>query len=291
MNKKHLIFLVLLFLLLVYTGCAVKSGMYYQVQRGDTLSGIQNKFNIPIETIERANDRSKLYPYLQAGATLFLPGVREKSDIVAQRVAVNRTRARSEARTDTRRTDTQQRAEVPARRPSSTTPAPPQSPTPPQRPPAERRPSPVQRPTDTTPAQRPQQRSPRSNIRFIFPLKDGEVVGRFGVHDDYVNRGIDIASTNNEDVIASADGKVIFSGAIQGYGNVIFVSHRDNFTTVYGNNSKNLVRQGDNVKQGTPIAVVGHSRRYQRRILHFEIRKLNTNGEIDIINPLDLIER
>ena len=49
------------------------------------------------------------------------------------------------------------------------------------------------------------------------------------------------------------DGVVEFAGVQNGYGNVIFVKHRNNTETVYAHLSKIMVRAGQNVSQGQTI--------------------------------------
>lgn len=109
---------------------------------------------------------------------------------------------------------------------------------------------------------------------FIWPVQ-GRVVTRFGaVQDNVRSKGIDIETALDQPVRASRNGRVSFvSESVKGYGKMIIVDHSYSFQTVYANNSKNLVREGQRVKQGDIIARTGISSRNQKPGLHFEIRK------------------
>ena len=73
--------------------------------------------------------------------------------------------------------------------------------------------------------------------------------------------------------MAAADGKVLFSGwGPGGYGLLVILRHEDDIVTVYAHNEQSLVEVDQNVRQGEPIATVGHSGRATGNHLHFEIR-------------------
>ncbi|HQP49609.1 MAG TPA: M23 family metallopeptidase, partial [Spirochaetota bacterium] len=71
----------------------------------------------------------------------------------------------------------------------------------------------------------------------------------------------------------SADGKVIFSGWKDIYGNMIILKHDDGFITVYAHNKKNLVSENDMVTRGDTIALSGMTGFVTGPHLHYEIRK------------------
>lgn len=74
---------------------------------------------------------------------------------------------------------------------------------------------------------------------------------------------------------AAADGKVIFSDVLRGYGNVVIIRHAKGYLTVYAHNRTNLVKEGQSVRQGDPVAEVGQTGRATGPSLHFEVRKDN----------------
>ena len=68
------------------------------------------------------------------------------------------------------------------------------------------------------------------------------------------------------------DGVVEFAGVQNGYGNVIFLKHRNNYTTVYAHLSRINVRKGQTVSQGQNIGAVGATGWATGPHLHFEFR-------------------
>jgi lipoprotein NlpD len=100
----------------------------------------------------------------------------------------------------------------------------------------------------------------------------GKVVGTFS--EGASQRGISIAGKLGQPVLASAAGRVIFSGTgIRGFGKLIVIKHNDTFLSVYAHNSELLVKEGQNVAKGQKIAEMGSTDTDQVR-LHFEIRRL-----------------
>ena len=87
------------------------------------------------------------------------------------------------------------------------------------------------------------------------------------------SRGIDIAGKMGQSVVASASGKVVYSGGgLRGYGKMIIIKHNAEFLSAYAHNSKLLVKEGDIVKKGEKIAEMGNTDA-DRVELHFEIRR------------------
>lgn len=86
------------------------------------------------------------------------------------------------------------------------------------------------------------------------------------------NKGIDIAGTHRQPIYASLDGKVVYNGnGLMGYGNLIIIKHSEEYLSAYANNDLNLVKEGEMVKRGQKIALMGKSGNQSPR-LHFEIR-------------------
>jgi lipoprotein NlpD len=88
------------------------------------------------------------------------------------------------------------------------------------------------------------------------------------------NRGIDIAGKAGQPIVASADGRVVYSGsAIRGYGRMLIVKHNDQYVSVYAHAAELLVKEGQAVSRGQRIAEMG-STDADRVKLHFEIRRM-----------------
>lgn len=84
--------------------------------------------------------------------------------------------------------------------------------------------------------------------------------------------GVDYAAPTGTPVRTIGDGVVEFAGVQRGYGNVIYIRHRSNQTTVYAHLSRIGVRQGQKVGQGDLIGAVGSTGASTGPHLHFEFR-------------------
>jgi septal ring factor EnvC (AmiA/AmiB activator) len=110
-----------------------------------------------------------------------------------------------------------------------------------------------------------------SNLKgkMIMPLHKGKIIRKFGENKNKklntvtLNYGIDIKASGDRNV------RCVGEGIISGYGNVIIVSHKENYRTVYGHLSEIYVAEGDRVKSGTVLAKVDET--IDGEILHFEI--------------------
>jgi murein DD-endopeptidase MepM/ murein hydrolase activator NlpD len=109
--------------------------------------------------------------------------------------------------------------------------------------------------------------------KFIWPVNPVLIGSGFGVRNDSKHDGIDLRGQKGDSIVASADGKVIFSGpGPAGYGKMVVVKHDSRTITVYAHNEENLVSEGHEVKQGDKVATVGRSGRANGYHCHFEIR-------------------
>jgi murein DD-endopeptidase MepM/ murein hydrolase activator NlpD len=114
----------------------------------------------------------------------------------------------------------------------------------------------------------------RGDTLFSWPV-EGELTSRFGPRNGSFHDGVDIAAPRGTAVLAAADGQVIFSDVLRGYGNVVIVRHAGGYVTVYAHNQANLVKEGQTVRRGEQLAEVGQSGRATGASLHFEVRKDN----------------
>ncbi len=91
--------------------------------------------------------------------------------------------------------------------------------------------------------------------------------------DEVKNKGLDISGKAGDAVLASADGRVVYSGAgLRGYGNLIILKHNNTYLTAYAHNQTLLVKEDQSVRKGQKIAEMGSSDT-DRVKLHFEIRR------------------
>ena len=84
--------------------------------------------------------------------------------------------------------------------------------------------------------------------------------------------GLDLRAREGTPVYASAAGKVTTSGTSGAYGNLVILDHGADLQTLYAHNSRNLVRVGDVVRRGQPVALVGHTGNATGDHVHFEVR-------------------
>ena len=101
---------------------------------------------------------------------------------------------------------------------------------------------------------------------------NGKVVAGFSESDN--RKGVDIVGQRGQPVVASAAGKVVYSGSgLRGYGKLIIIKHNKTYLSAYAHNDQILVKEGQNVSKGQKIAEMGNTDATQVA-LHFEIRRL-----------------
>jgi len=87
-------------------------------------------------------------------------------------------------------------------------------------------------------------------------------------------KGIDIAGSAGDPVLATAPGKVVYAGSgLRGYGKLIIIKHNKTYLSAYAHNREILVKEGQQVAKGQKIAEMGNSDADAVK-LHFEIRRL-----------------
>jgi lipoprotein NlpD len=118
----------------------------------------------------------------------------------------------------------------------------------------------------------------RNAQAWMWPIKGRVMTGYFPALG---KKGLDIAGKKGEKIHAARAGVVAYAGnGLAGYGNLIIIKHDNQFLTAYGDNFRNLVKEGQTVKMGQDIAEIGIvNRRFWG--VHFEIRKAGQP-----INPL-----
>lgn len=85
--------------------------------------------------------------------------------------------------------------------------------------------------------------------------------------------GIRILGQRGQDVVAAGGGKVMYAGdGLKAYGLLVIVQHTPQWLSAYGHNEKILVREGEEVRAGQPIAAMGMGPG-NAAMLHFEIRR------------------
>jgi len=99
----------------------------------------------------------------------------------------------------------------------------------------------------------------------------GKLIAGFSESDN--RKGVDFSGQRGQAVVASAAGKVVYSGGgLRGYGKLIIIKHNKTYLSAYAHNDRILVKEGQNVSKGQKIAEMGNTDASQVE-LHFEIRK------------------
>lgn len=134
---------------------------------------------------------------------------------------------------------------------------------------------------DVSAAVRPEGRPVgRAYVSSAFGPRIDPFTGRRALH-----KGIDFAGRPGTAVVAVAAGIVTWSGHRPGYGRMVEIDHGNDLVTRYAHNAENLVRAGDVVTRGQPIARLGATGRATGPNLHFEVLR---GGEA--VDPLDFID-
>ena len=85
-----------------------------------------------------------------------------------------------------------------------------------------------------------------------------------------LSKGLDFETRNVLPVRAAADGVVSYVGnSIKSYGDMVVIKHGPNYLSVYANNGRVLVKEGETVRRGQKIAETGGP---DSAHWHFEIR-------------------
>ena len=125
---------------------------------------------------------------------------------------------------------------------------------------------------------------------YIRPISGGRQTSGFGRRNaptkgaSTYHKGVDWAVPTGTSVYASCGGTVAKAGWGSGYGYVVYINHEDGRQTRYGHLSKVLVKAGQSVKQGERIALSGNTGVSTGPHLHFEIL---INGSQ--VNPLQYL--
>lgn len=119
--------------------------------------------------------------------------------------------------------------------------------------------------------------------QFIVPVSNIRITSGFGPRHapaagaSRFHQGIDFGpsrpGTAGDAVYASADGTVTKAGAGRGYGNVVYIDHGRGFETRYAHLMAFTTMQGQRVRKGQQIGIMGNTGVGTGPHLHFEIRR------------------
>jgi len=242
--------------------------MTVTIARGDTLSGIAQTYHVPMHELAEANHLSPPYRII-AGAELVLPAAAKPASAPPAASTVGAVR-RIEAPPPPPPPPARTAAPVTARttvQAARLTPPEPQLPAKP--PPSAATVEP--KPATATAA------TPSASARgggFAWPVRGrvlaGYGAGQGGTHND----GINIGAPRGTAVEAADGGVVAYAGnELRGYGNLILIKHPNGWISAYAHCEQILVKRGEKVARGQPIARVGATGNVTAPQLHFELRR------------------
>lgn len=122
------------------------------------------------------------------------------------------------------------------------------------------------------------------NCGFTMPI-NGPLTSKFGYRDGRVHNGIDLDLIVGDTVVSPFRGVVRLAKWQGGYGRTVIIRHHNGLETIYGHLYRLLVKPGEFVEPGQPIARGGNSGRSTGSHLHFETRFKGVP-----VNPLSFID-
>lgn len=128
----------------------------------------------------------------------------------------------------------------------------------------------------------------RQKGRLPWPIDNPKTLHSFGTKQtgQLTWKGMVLASQYGAPVKAIDSGKVVFADWLRGYGLMLLIDHGKGDMTLYGYNQSLMKKEGDKVRAGETIAVVGDSGGQDRPSLYFEIRR-NSKAQ----NPRSWLKR
>lgn len=233
---------------------SMAAGASYQIQPGDTLSGVGRRFRTPVQALI---DLNGLGPRgtLSAGQSLILPesavdGGRDPYATGPSPIGVYV--------------------------PEAGTPPPPPPPPPSGNAPLPPPPS-VSAPSGAPPA-------------FQWPVR-GEIVRPFGpMGMGERNNGIRIGAPAGAEVRAAASGRVAYVGDLVGQGLVVLIVHTNGWRTAYGHLGSATVRNEEEVRAGQQIGTVGLTGGDGRPSIQFETRQMRNEDPVPV-DPTTVLPR
>ena len=244
------------------SGAAVTAGAAYEIQPGDTISGIGRRFQTPVQTLIDLNGlgpRADVSP----GQRIILPA--SAVDIGGDPYATGPSPSG---------------VYVPD---AGVPPPPPPPPANATTPPPAREPAATAGPVGAPPA--------ASTVALDWPVR-GEILRRFGpVGMGERNNGVNIGAAQGAEVRAAAAGRVGYVGDdLAGQGLTVLIVHRDGWRSVYGHLGSAVVRDGDDVQAGQAIGTVGTTAGDGRPSIHFETWRMR-GDEPTAVDPLSVLPR
>ncbi len=118
------------------------------------------------------------------------------------------------------------------------------------------------------------------------PVDKIQITSKFGPRWGRIHYGLDMGAPMGSNIYAADDGIVYYAGYCGGYGNLVKIDHGNGMQTYYAHSSKLLVSNGQKVKKGERIALIGSTGNSTGPHLHFEV--IINGVRVDPLDFLDL---
>jgi murein DD-endopeptidase MepM/ murein hydrolase activator NlpD len=120
--------------------------------------------------------------------------------------------------------------------------------------------------------------------KAVLPVNGARLSSGFGYRWGTLHAGVDFAAPLGTPEYAAMGGVVVRAGAASGFGLAVYIQHENGDVTVYGHMQEILVQEGQTVKAGDTIALLGNRGQSTGPHLHFEVHVGGMDGEK--IDPL-----
>lgn len=117
------------------------------------------------------------------------------------------------------------------------------------------------------------------------PVDDIRITSKFGPRWGRIHYGLDMGAPMGSNIYAADSGTVYYAGYCGGYGNLVKIDHGNGMQTYYAHCSKLLVSDGQKIKRGQKIALIGSTGNSTGPHLHFEV--IINGVRVDPIDFLD----
>lgn len=260
-KKFHTLYIFVLLFFLIFSGCTLIIQPYERDDQKNRVKPTPRKYppgnTGKTKTGSKHNQKTFVYT-VRKGDTLW--GISRKFNADIDEIAkLNRIKDASFIKTG-------QKLRIPGSKPAGQVKKDPQ-PKPPSNKP---KPKPLPKP------------SPKAPTKFIWPVKGAgreDITSRYGKRLDPVlnvtkfHTGIDIDADLGDTILASASGKIAYTGTMSGYGKLVIIKHAGEWYTIYAHLNRMMVGKDESVRQGEKIGEAGKTGLATGVHLHFEIRQ------------------
>lgn len=124
-------------------------------------------------------------------------------------------------------------------------------------------------------------------LAFDWPVDQARMTRGFLPKKKRPHWGIDLAAPKGTQIFSSHDGMVVYTGrAFHGYGKMVLIENGHGWASIYAHLDKIVAHEGQIIRQGDLVGLMGRTGRATGVHLHFEIRR--DKGPVD---PLTLLPK